>query len=142
MMMQSWMGSDFTNDDLIKESSTVEDYTHKIVGDSTIDDRPCWKVELIPKPDAPVVWGKIYAWISHADYLQFRFEFYDEDEVLVSVMQMSQIKLMGGRLIPTVMEMISQENPGNKTILIYHKVEFDKPIADSFFSEQNMKRIQ
>ncbi len=141
MMMQSWMGSDFTNDDLVKESSTVEDYTHKIVGDSTIDNRNCWKIELIPKPDAPVVWGKIFLWISKVDYLQLRFEFFDEDEVLVAVMNMSDIKMMGGRLIPTTMEMTSMEDPGNKTVLFYHKVEFDKTIDDAFFSEQNMKKI-
>jgi len=141
MMMQSWMGSDFTNDDLVKESSTVEDYTHKIIGDSIIGERKCWKIELIPKPEAPVVWGKIYLWISQEDYLQLRFEFFDEDETLVSIMQMSEIKVMGGRIIPTVMEMESVDNPGNKTVISYEKIEFDKPMSEGFFSEQNMKRV-
>lgn len=142
MMAQPWMGSDFTNDDLVKESSIVEDYTHKIAGDSTIMGRKCWKIELIPKPEAAVVWGKIYTWISQKDYLQLRSEFYNEDGELVSYMNMSEIKNMGGRLLPTLMEMYSLDDPGNRTILTYQKIEFDKPIADSFFSEQNMKKIR
>jgi outer membrane lipoprotein-sorting protein len=142
MMMQSWMGSDFTNDDLVKESSVVEDYTHRLLVDSVISGRKCYKIELIPKPDAPVVWGKVFLWISQEDFLELRAEFYDEDEVLINVMQMSEIKLMGGRLIPTVMEMTSSEKPGNKTIIQYKSLEFDLPITDVFFSEQNMKRVR
>ncbi|HLI92977.1 MAG TPA: outer membrane lipoprotein-sorting protein, partial [Puia sp.] len=59
MMSQSWMGTDFTNDDLVKASSRVDDYTHKIVGDSVIEGRSCWKIEMIPLPAASVVWGKV-----------------------------------------------------------------------------------
>ena len=58
MMMQSWMGSDFTNDDLVRESSIVNDYTHNFAGDTVILGRECYKIELVPKPDAAVVWGK------------------------------------------------------------------------------------
>lgn len=142
MMSQSWMGSDFTNDDLVKESSIVEDYTHKLVGDSTILGRECYKIELIPKPDAPVVWGKILLWIAKTDYLQLRIEFYDEDGKLMNIMEMSKVQMMGDRLIPTHMEMIPADEPNHKTILEYQAVEFDKPIDDSFFSEQNMKRVR
>ena len=68
MMMQSWMGSDLTNDDLVKESSIVEDYNHKIIGEEKIDGYDCYKIELIPKEDAAVVWGKIITWISKEHY--------------------------------------------------------------------------
>lgn len=142
MMMQSWMGSDFTNDDLVKESSIVEDYTHEIVGDSTIEGRDCHIIALIPKPEAPVVWGKLLLWISKDDYLQVRIEYYDEDEELMNIMKLSEIKMMGGRPIPTLMEMIPLGKPNQKTVLKYHSAEFDKPIEDSFFSERNMKRVR
>ncbi len=142
MMMQSWMGSDFTNDDLVKQSSIVVDYTHKITGDSTIEDRACYEIELIPKPDAPVVWGKVLLWISHEDDLQMRVEFYDEDEELINIMTASEVKEMGGRLIPSIMTMIPVDKPGNKTVLIYHKAEFDISLKETFFSEQNMKRVR
>ncbi|HIF14672.1 MAG TPA: outer membrane lipoprotein-sorting protein, partial [Bacteroidetes bacterium] len=83
MMMQSWMGTDLTNDDLIKQSSTVVDYTHKILGEENVEGLPCWKLELIPKEEAAVVWGKIISWIDKADYMQMKSEFYDEDDELV-----------------------------------------------------------
>lgn len=142
MMSQSWMGSDFTNDDLVKESSIVEDYTHTLVGDSTIADRPCWKIRMVPKPDAAVVWGEVMIWISKQDDLELRQEYYDEDGVLINVMRMSNIRVLGGRLLPTVMEMVPRDKPGNKTVLTYHQARFDEPMDDSFFSEQNMKRVR
>jgi outer membrane lipoprotein-sorting protein len=141
MMTQSWMGSDFTNDDLVKESSIVEDYTHAVVGDSTIDGRPCWTIRMTPKPDAAVVWGKVLIWISRQDDLELREEFYDEDGALVNVMEMSAVKTLGGRLLPTVLEMTPRDKPGNKTILTYEAARFNEPIDDAFFSEQSMKRI-
>ena len=142
MMSQSWMGSDFTNDDLVKESSIVTDYTHTILGDSTLEGRDCWKIQMIPKPDAAVIWGKVLIWIDKKDDLELRVEYYDEDGELVNVMKMSEIKNLGGRLIPTVMEMDPVDKPGNKTMMIYTDAWFDRPIKDSFFSEQNMKRVR
>ncbi|MEM8966174.1 MAG: outer membrane lipoprotein-sorting protein [Bacteroidota bacterium] len=142
MMMQSWMGSDFTNDDLIKESSIVEDYTHKIVGDSVILDRQCYKIELLPKPDAPVVWGKVYSWIDEQDYMELRAEMYDEDGYLVNKVVFSDIRLLDERLLPAKMEYIPADEVGHKTVIQYHEVEYDVPITSQFFSLQNMKRVQ
>jgi outer membrane lipoprotein-sorting protein len=142
MMMQSWLGSDFTNDDLVKESSIVDDYTHTIAGDSTIAGRACWEIRLIPKPDAAVVWGRVVMWITKEDDLEMRTEFYDEDETLINVMTMSDVRTIGGRLLPTIMEMQPVAKPGHKTVLTYKTAAFDEPIADSFFSEQNMKRVR
>ncbi len=144
MMMQSWMGSDFTNDDLVKESSIVHDYTHTIIGRETIAERDCHKIELLPLPDAPVVWGKIFLWITSEDDLEMKAEYYDEDEFLMQTMNLSDIKELGGRVIPTILEMIpaDEEKEGHKTVLLYSYAEFDKEIEDSFFSKQNMKRVR
>ena len=142
MMMQSWMGSDFTNDDLVKESSIVTDYKHKVVGDSTIEGRDCWEIEMIPKPEAAVVWSKVMIWISKANYLELKADYYDENNELVRVMNMFDVKEMGGRLIPTVMEVIPVDKTDHKTILTYLDVEYNVPIKDGFFSEQNMKRVR
>lgn len=142
MMMQSWMGTDFTNDDLVKQSSIVTDYLHTIVGDSTIDGRECYKLQMIAKEDAPVVWGKILTWVDKKDYLQLYTEFYDEDDELVNVMKASEIKNMGGKLLPTRTEMIPMDKKGQKTVMTYSNLEFDIPIEDSFFSTQKMKRLK
>ncbi len=142
MMMQSWMGSDFTNDDLLKQSSLITDYKHTIVAEETIDNHKTWKIEFIPKPGAPVVWGKIVMWITKAHYLQIKVEYFDETLELVNTMLGSKIKNVGDRMLPTKMEMIPADKPGNKTILEYSTIVFDKPISDRFFSQQNMKKVK
>ena len=64
MMSQSWMGSDLSNDDLVQQSSIIDDFTHKLVGTETIEGRSCYVIELKAKPDAPTVWGKIKTWVG------------------------------------------------------------------------------
>lgn len=142
MMMQSWMGTDFTNDDLVKQSSILVDYTHKIVGDSTILGRKCTKIALTPKEGAPVVWGKILIWVDTENYLQLRSEMYDEDEFLINIMSAKKIGEFDGRTFVTEMEMLPVEKPGNATVLIYNNLEFDIEIEKSFFTTQNMRRIR
>ena len=141
MMSQSWMGTDFTNDDLVKESSSADDYTHTLLGDSIIIDRNCFKILMKPTPESSVVWGKVLVWIDKKDYMQLRVEFYDEENVLVNIMLGSEIKEIGGRILPSKMEMIPVEKKGNKTVMIYNKLNFDPPLKDDFFSTQNMKKV-
>ena len=142
MMMQSWMGSDFTNDDLIKESSVVRDYEHSIIGEEEILDRLCYQIQLIPKPEAAVVWGKIIVWITKEDYLQLKVEFYDEDEYLVSTQLLSDIKEMGGRVVPCKLEMIPADEEGKKTVIDITFADYNTEVKESFFAQQNMKRIR
>ena len=142
MMMQSWMGSDFTNDDLVRQSSIVEDYTHVIAGEEKLDGYECYKIEMIPKPDAGVVWGKIITWISKDGYLQLKADHFDEDMVLVKTMTGSNIVKMGGRTIPAHWEMIPHDDPGQKTIMDYKNIKFNIEIDEAFFSQQNMKRVR
>ncbi len=142
MMMQSWMGSDFTNDDLVKESSIIHDYTHKLVGEEMVREQLCYKVELTPLPDAPVVWGKIITWITQSGFDMWKAVYYDEDLEPVNTMNSYNLKVMGDREIPTVMEIIPANKKGNKTILQVNNLVFDQPIGDSFFSQQNMKKVR
>ena len=142
MMMQSWMGSDFTNDDLVRESSIVNDYTHKIVGDTVILDRPCYKIELTPKPEAAVVWGKIYSYISKEELLQLKTQFYDEDGYLINVMEGFDIQTYDGRTLPRRLRMTPMETPDQYTEMTYEGLEVDIDVDPSFVSHQNMKRIR
>lgn len=142
MMMQSWMGSDFTNDDLVSQSSLVKDYTHKLIGEETISGFDCYKVELIPHDDAPVVWGKIIMWVSKENYYWLKSEYYDEDNFLVNTEILSEIKKMDDRTMPTRMEMIPADEKGNKTVIIFDNMKFNIKLKETFFSQQNMKRIR
>jgi outer membrane lipoprotein-sorting protein len=142
MMSQGWMGSDFTNDDILKESSLVKDYTHKLVGSETIEGQKCYKIELVPLESAGVVWGKIILWISTADFLELKSEFYDEDGYLVKTHQASVIKVFDDRKLPSVIEIIPADEPGNKTIVTIKSMDFNGTFASDFFTQQNMKRVK
>ncbi len=136
------MGTDFTNDDVVKESSNQRDYTHELIKDTTISGRVCWKVELIPTEDAPVVWGKVHAYIAKEEYIQVLTRMYDEDGYLVNTMIASEIKKMGGKMLATKFEMIPADKEGHKTIMEYKNFVFNQPIDDKFFSVQSMKRLK
>lgn len=142
MMSQSWMGTDFTNDDLVKESSIVDDYTQKILGSEEQDGRECHKIELLPKPETAVVWGKIIVWISKKDYIELRSEFYDEAGVLNQTMVASDVKMLGGKLLPARMEMTPEGKKGHKTTILYKNLVFDKPLEDDFFTIGNMTKVE
>jgi outer membrane lipoprotein-sorting protein len=142
MMSQSWMGTDFTNDDLVKEASIVEDYDHTIVKDTVIDERSCYMIQMLPKPQSSVVWGKVLLWIDKKDFIMMHAEYFDEDGKLVNTMRGLDIKMLGGKLLPSKMEMVPADKKGNKTVLIYNSLEFDKNIDDNMFTTQHMPRVQ
>lgn len=141
MMMQSWMGSDFTNDDLVKQSSIVKDYTHTLLGSETVREKECYRIELMPMPEAPVVWGKIILSITKEENVIWKAEYYDEDETLINIENAYDIKKMSDREIPTRIEISPVDEPEKKTVLVIDDVIYDQPIPDNFFSQQNMKQI-
>ncbi|HHF3112147.1 MULTISPECIES: outer membrane lipoprotein-sorting protein [Vibrio] len=142
MLSQSWMGSDFTNDDLINQSSIVVDYQHQLLQSETFDGDKVWVIDALAKPDAPVVWSKVRLWISQTSFLQRKVEFYDEFDELVNVLTTYDVKTLGGRDVATRMEMQPIDKPGNKTVLITHEAQFDFDIDDDFFSQQQMKALR
>ncbi len=142
MMLQSWMGSDFTNDDLVKQSSLVEDYTHTIIGVDTIGTTLCWKIASEPKTEAAVVWGRLLLWIAKDGYQQLKIEFYDEKNTLIRTFTGSNLKRFDGKLLPSYWEMVPAQEQGKKTILEYHKFTFKVSLTPSFFTEKTMKTIR
>ncbi len=142
MMLQSWMGSDFTNDDLVKESSLVDDYTHTLVGHDTIRGFEAYKIELKPKEKAAVVWDRIIEWIRVDDYVPLKAQYFNERGELVRTLVFNEIKKMDDRVIPTRMELIEEKKPGRKTILILEKVKFNRAIRSSIFTLHYLKRAR
>ncbi|PFG58431.1 outer membrane lipoprotein-sorting protein [Vibrio sp. ES.051] len=142
MLSQSWMGSDFTNDDLINQSSIVVDYQHQLIDSDTFDNDKVWIIDAFAKPEAPVVWSKVRLWISQSNYLQRKVEFYDEFDELVNVLTTYEVKELGGRKVATRMEMQPLDEPGNKTVLTTHQAQFDFDIDADFFSQQQMKSLR
>ena len=142
MMSQGWMGSDYTNDDILRESSVVNDYDHSFEGEELIDDRLCYKIKLLAKEDSDVLWGHQIWWIDKKEYITLKAELYDEDGYLVRTERGMELKTLDGRFLPTLIELVPAEDPGNKTILKINEMKFNIDLQDNFFSQQNMKTIR
>lgn len=140
MMLQPWMGSDFTNDDLVKESSIIEDYTQKILGISALDGQASYQVEAIPKPDAAVVWGRVLYWVRQSDFVPLKQEFYSERGELVRVMTFSDVRTVGGRTLPTRWEMRPVAKPGNFTTVVLKDARFNQPVDEAVFTQRNLQK--
>jgi outer membrane lipoprotein-sorting protein len=141
MMSQGWMGSDYTNDDILKESSIVVDYNHKLIGEEQVSGIDCYKIEMLPKEDATVVWGKVIKWISKKEFWQLKSEYYDEDGELMRTELASEVKQFSDRKLPSKLEIIPADKPGQSTVVDVISARFNIRIDDGFFSQQNMKRV-
>jgi len=140
MMLQSWMGSDYTYDDLVRESNLVRDYEITLLGSDTLKGELCWKLQLIPRPEAPVVWGKVLYWVLQKDYLPLQVQYFSEKGDLVRTMEFSEIRMTGGRKIPTRWIMRNETKPGHYTELKLIEVEFDIRIPDRIFTFRALER--
>jgi outer membrane lipoprotein-sorting protein len=142
MMSQGWMGSDYTNDDILKESSIVDDYIHTLEGEEVVDGYACYRIKMTARDNAAVVWGSQIRWIGKENYVFIRAELYDEEEYLVRTESGSELKEMDGRIIPTRIEIIPEEEEGYMTVITIESIEFNRPVDDGFFSQQNMRRVR
>jgi outer membrane lipoprotein-sorting protein len=142
MMMQNWMGTYLTNDDMVKMSSIVEDYNQKIIGEEKKEGYICWKIELTPKENAAVVWGKIIIWIDKKDYMQMQVDYYDEDGFLVNQMIASEVKVFSGKKLPSKLRIIPKDKQGQETVITYTVWKFDIKIPEQYFTSNYMNRIR
>jgi len=142
MMAQSWMGSDFTNDDLVRESSIIDDYTHRVLRQEVLDGVNCYVIELIPKPDKPIVWSKVLMWIAVNEHYQLKIEQFDERNQLANTIFFSEVKKLGNRTLPSKMVLVPENKKGHQTILIQKSIDFEPQLDLSFFSIQNLQRIK
>ncbi|HKI95284.1 MAG TPA: outer membrane lipoprotein-sorting protein [Gemmatimonadales bacterium] len=139
LMSSSWMGSHFTNDDLVKEDRLVDDYDIVQSFDGVRDGEAVWEFTLTPKPDAAVVWGKIVERIRKRDLMPIWGKYYDADGTLIRTMTFSDYRTMGGRLVPATMEVVPADKPNEHTILHYESLEFNVGLTSSFFSLQRLR---
>jgi len=139
MMLSNWMGSDFTNDDLVKMESVVDDYKHRLIA----RDEQSYTIESIPLPDTAVVWGKIIHRISK-DMLPLSDDYYDEHDRHIRSLTFDNVQSMGGRIMPTrwVMQPLDESGKpeSKRTIMIVESIEFDQLLNDSLFSRANLRR--
>jgi len=139
MMMGSWMGSHFTNDDLVKESQVIDDYNIAISFDGDRDGTEVWEFELTPRPEAAVVWGHVEYQVRKDDMMPTWVRYYDEDGEVARTMTFSDYRMMGGRLVPAVMTAVPADKPEEFTRVLYQELEFDVDLDADFFSLRNLR---
>ncbi len=141
MMGGAWMGSHFTNDDLVKQSRLSVDYaiTLSLAGDDP-EGVAVWDFMLTPKPDAAVVWGHIVYRVRQDDLMPLWATFHDEDGLLARTMEFSGFREFDGRLLPSVMHMRPADKPEEHTVVRYEELDFDIDVTESFFSLRNLKK--
>jgi hypothetical protein len=141
MMMGSWMGSHFTNDDLVKESRMEEDYEPSISFEGKRDGLEVIEFTLVPRPDAAVVWGKIIATVLADGFMPVKYYYYDEDMNITRTMTFSRFETLAGKIRPKVMRVVPSDKPDEYTELVYEELELNIRLEDEFFSISNLKRI-
>ena len=142
MLNQSWMGTDLSADDLVKLTKLAKDYHAKVIGSQMVSGRVCHVIELLPKPEANVLWGKLVLYIDKIEYIQLKTVFYDEDLSAVNTRIGSQLKMFDGRKLASKLVMIPTHKSGHQTTVVYSKIIFNNGISDSFFSKENIAEIK
>ena len=135
MMGGSWMGSHFTNDDLVQENRYSEDFDCTLASEDAL-----WAIECVPHDDAAVVWGKVAVDIDKSTELPVEARFFDEDEELVRTMSYDDVRDLGGKRVPTRVRAVPANKPGEYTEVIYADVRFGVDIDDRMFSLQSLKQ--
>ncbi len=140
MMSASWMGSHFSNDDLVRETRMVDDYTFEKTFSGARNGVEILEITCTPKPEAPVVWGKVVVTVSSENSMPQSIRYYDEDMDLARTMTYSETKPLGGRTLPTRIEMQPADEPDELTVVVYEEIDFDVTLADDAFSLRTLQR--
>lgn len=135
MMMSSWMGSDFTNDDLVKESSMRADYNARYLPSKPEH----LEIELVPKENKAIVWAKIIVTLDAKDLLPISEKFYDERNQLTRTIYFKNVKTIGTRQVPVKLELINAKKEKHSTILIYDTLNFNPQLPADTFSLRQLR---
>ncbi len=139
MMMGSWMGSHFTNDDLVKESRMLDDYHPEVTFEGMRDGMNLMEFTLLPKPESAVVWGKIILTVRD-EKIPVRELYYDEDMNLARSMTFTDLKNFSGRIIPAVLKVVPADKPDEYTEIVHESLEFNVPLRDDLFSLASLRK--
>lgn len=138
LLSESWMGSHFTNDDLLRETSYREDYTASLDWHEEEGTRYL-RVTLTPRPDAPVIYTLLHFLLTPDDWIPVRWDYLDEGE-LVRQLFYDQVEVVSGRELPMRMVIQPMDAPDERTVILYETLELDIAVDDALFSRQGLRR--
>ncbi|MCB9260875.1 MAG: outer membrane lipoprotein-sorting protein [Flavobacteriales bacterium] len=142
ILSQGFMGSDISGEEVMNGSALSKDFTHKKLGKDTISGKACYKIESKPKPGSSILWSKVESWVDVKDYLSMKTKIYDEDGKLLSTITSSEVKMLGGKMIPTKITIVPSGKTGYSTIVQYISMDVTTAIRDDFFTVDNMKKVK
>ena len=140
MMMASWMGSHFTNDDLVKESRLIRDYDITVDFSGMREGVKVWQFVLTPRPAAAVVWGRIVLEVRQTDLMPTWAKYYGDDEAQKRTLTFADYRIMGGRFVPTKIMVTPADKADESTVITYRRLAFDVQLPPDTFSLAALKR--
>ncbi|HTL48009.1 MAG TPA: outer membrane lipoprotein-sorting protein [Verrucomicrobiae bacterium] len=140
LMLDDFMGSDFSNDDFVKLSYLPRDYDGTVAGEETLDGFECYHLTLTPHPDAPVTYSKLEVWLRKKDSAPVKWDFYDEKMRLIRTLHYTDFKLFGEREVPSVWRMENHAEKDHETTLTIQEAKFDLEIPDSLFTREKLEK--
>jgi outer membrane lipoprotein-sorting protein len=138
MMAQSWMGSDFSYNDLARSDELILHFENRVVGEEKHEGHAVYVIEALPHPNAPVIWGKERLKIRD-DRLLLEETFFDQDLKPVKTLKATAIGRLGGKLYVTGLRMEKLEEPGHWTDLEYKRARFGLDLPESLFTQANLR---
>jgi len=140
MMLASWMGTDFTNDDLVRESSYSEDYEYELVGPS--QEPAGWLIRFTAKPDVVGLWNRFDLVVSKDGRIPIEAKYYDRKDRLSRILRWSDVKEFDGKRIPARLTLVPLDKEGHKTEMIYLDIDFDANVPEATFSLSNLEQTR
>lgn len=139
MLGDSWMGSDLTNDDLLHGNSLSRDFDVQLRGPVEHEGRAAWRLELVPKPSAAIVWGKIELVVERASCVPLLERFFDDDGKLARVIRYGELRDIGWRRVPMRMT-VKPEGQERETVINYRELDFEAAVPDETFSLHRLQQ--
>jgi hypothetical protein len=137
-MNQSWMGSDFSNNDLAKADDLIDQYRHRFLATEMHNGRKLYVIEAVPHETAPVVWGREVVKIRD-DHILMEHAFYDQRDALVKKLVTTEVKMLGGKMIATRERMGRADKPDEWTEIVTHEARFGLTLANDTFTIANLR---
>ena len=139
LMLENFMGSDFSNDDFVKMSHLAEDYFHEFIAEETVEGEPAYLLELHPKPEAAVVYGLLRLWLRRRDAAFLQIEFYNERMERIRTLRYLDFHRFNDREYPTVWRMVNHLEPGRSTTVTVREAQFNLSVDPDVFTQRNLE---
>jgi outer membrane lipoprotein-sorting protein len=140
MMQSSWLGTDFTNDDLVRESRYDKDYYHELVGH--VEDPNGWLVRFTAKPETVGLWERFDLIVSPDGTIPIQAKYYDRKGRHARTLYWDDVKVFDRRRLPAHLKLVPEDKEGEWTEMLYLDIDFNVGVPASTFSLSELERTR